>query len=40
MLSCNPNVEGFSLKADRPLVKETPQIKYGKELTKGAVYID
>ena len=40
MLSCNPNVEGFSLKSDRPLLRETPQIKYGKELTKGAVYID
>jgi len=39
MLSCNPNVEGFSLKADRPLLRETPQIKYGKGLTKGAVYI-
>ena len=39
MLSCNPNVEGISIKADRPLLKETPQIKYGKRLTKGAVYI-
>jgi len=40
MLSCNPNVEGISIKADRPFLKETPQIKYGKRLTKGAVYID
>jgi hypothetical protein len=40
MLSCNPNVEGISVKADRPLLRETPQIKYGKGLTKGAVYID
>ena len=40
MLSCNPNVEGISIKADRPLLKETPQIKYGKRLTKGAVYIE
>jgi len=40
MLSCNPNVEGLSVKADRPLLRETPQIKYGKGLIKGAVYID
>jgi hypothetical protein len=40
MLLCNPNVEGLCVKADRPLLKETPQIKYGKRLTKGAVYID
>jgi len=40
MLSCNPNVNGLPLKADRPLLRETPQIKYGKGLTKGAVYID
>ena len=39
MLLCNPNVEGVSIKADRPLLKEAPQIKYGKGLTKGAVYI-
>ena len=39
MLSCNPNVVGLSVKADRPLLKEAPQIKYGKGLTKGAVYI-
>jgi hypothetical protein len=39
MLSCNPNVEGVPVKADRPLLRETPQIKYGKGLTKGAVYI-
>ena len=39
MLLCNPNVEGLSVKADRPLLKEAPQIKYGKALTKGAVYI-
>ena len=39
MLSCNPNVNGLPLKADRPLLRETPQIKYGKGLTKGAVYI-
>jgi hypothetical protein len=39
MLSCNPNVEGVPVKADRPLLRENPQIKYGKGLTKGAVYI-
>ena len=40
MLSCNPWIRGFPLKADRPLLRESPQIKYGEELTKGAVYID
>lgn len=40
MLLCNPNVVGLCVKADRPLLKETPQISYGKGLTKGAVYID
>jgi len=40
MLLCNPNVEGLSVHPDRPLLKEAPQIKYGKGLTKGAVYID
>ena len=39
MLSCNPNVMGLSVRADRPLLKETPQIKYGKGLKKGGVYI-
>ena len=40
MLLCNPNVEGLTVRADRPLLKEAPQIKYGKGLTKGAVYIN
>lgn len=40
MLLCNPNVEGLSIKADRPILKENPQIKYGKGLVKGAVYIN
>ena len=39
MLKCNPNIEGIPEKADRPLLKEIPQIKYGKSLTIGTVYI-
>lgn len=39
MLKCNPNIEGIPVKADRPLLKEIPQIKYGKSLTIGTVYI-
>ena len=40
MLECNPNVKGIAIKADRPLLKEYPQIKYGSGLTMGNVYID
>jgi hypothetical protein len=40
MLGCNPYIEGMSIKADRPLLKETPRIQYGGGLRKGAVYID
>jgi hypothetical protein len=39
MMRCNPNIEGVPLQADRPLLKETPQIKYGRGLKKGTVYI-
>ncbi len=39
MLRCNPNIEGISIQADRPLLKESPQIKYGSKLNKGTVYI-
>ena len=39
MLLCNPNVEGLCVHPDRPLLKEAPQIKYGKGLTQGAIYI-
>ena len=39
MMLCNPNIEGLSVIPDRPLLKEIPQIKYGKGLTKGEVYI-
>ena len=39
MLSCNPNIEGIPIKADRPLLKETPMIKYGRGLRIGTVYI-
>lgn len=39
MILCNPNVDGLSVKPDRPLLKEIPEIKYGKGLTKGEVYI-
>jgi hypothetical protein len=40
MLRCNPNIEGIPIKADRPLLKENPKIKYGRELKIGTVYID
>ena len=39
MLRCNPSVEGIPVQADRPLLKEKPQIKYGSSLKKGTVYI-
>ena len=40
MLKCNPYVEGFPLRADRPLLRESPQINYGNGLKKGAVYVN
>ena len=40
MLTCNPNVKGILIKGDRPLWKESPQIKYGSGLIKGSVYIN
>jgi hypothetical protein len=40
MLKCNPNIEGIPIKADRPLLKENPQIKYGMGLKIGTVYIE
>ena len=40
LLKCSPNIEGIPVKADRPLLKENPQIKYGSSLKKGTVYID
>jgi hypothetical protein len=39
MQSCNPNVAGRSVRADRPLLKEEPQIKYGRNLQRGSVHI-
>jgi hypothetical protein len=39
MLTCNPNIGGEPVKADRPLLKENPQIKYGSALKRGSVYI-
>lgn len=39
MFSCNPYIEGIPIQADRPLMKETPVIKYGSLLIKGTVYI-
>jgi hypothetical protein len=39
MLRCNPNIEGIPVQADRPLLKEDPQIKYGSRLKMGSVYI-
>jgi hypothetical protein len=40
MLGCNPYIRGISIKADRPLLKVTPRIQYGRALRKGAVYIE
>jgi hypothetical protein len=39
MLKCNPSIEGIPVQADRPLLKENPQIKYGSSLKKGSVYL-
>ena len=39
MLSCNPNVAGLPIIADRPLLRENPQIKYSHGLKRGGVYI-
>jgi hypothetical protein len=39
MLSCNPNIMGLPVMADRPLLRENPQIKYGRGLKRGGVYI-
>lgn len=40
MIKCNPYVEGVGIHPDRPLLKERPQINYGRSLKKGSVYID
>ena len=40
MLKCNPNIEGIPVQPDRPLLKEKPQIRYGRSLKIGTVYID
>ena len=40
LLLCNPYVKGVPVHADRPLLKENPQIKYGSSLKKGTVYIN
>jgi hypothetical protein len=39
MIKCNPSVEGVGIHPDRPLLKECPQINYGRNLKKGSVYI-
>jgi hypothetical protein len=39
LLLCNPYIKGVPVHADRPLLKENPQIKYGSSLKKGTVYI-
>jgi hypothetical protein len=39
MLGCNPNVAGIAARADRPLLKASPQIRYGAGLKKGTVCI-
>jgi hypothetical protein len=40
MLRCNPNVQGVPTMADRPLLIEKPQIKYGRGLKRGCVFIN
>ena len=40
LLLCNPYIIGVPVHADRPLLKENPQIEYGSSLKKGTVYID
>jgi len=40
LLICNPYIKGVPVHADRPLLKENPQIKYGSSLKKGTVYIN
>jgi hypothetical protein len=40
LLLCNPYIIGVPVHADRPLLKENPQIKYGSSLKKGTEYID
>ena len=39
MIKCNPNVTGVGIHPDKPLLKECPQINYGRNLKKGSVYI-
>jgi hypothetical protein len=39
MLDCNPNTKGVPIQADRPLLKENPNITYGNGVKKGSVYI-
>jgi hypothetical protein len=38
-LRCNPYINGVPVHPDRPLLKITPQIKYGNRLNKGTVYL-
>jgi len=40
LLICNPFIKGVPVHADRPLLKENPQIKYGSSLKKGTVYVN
>ena len=40
MIKCNPSVEGVGVQPDRPILKECPQINYGRNLKKGSVYIN
>ena len=40
LLICNPYIKGVPIHADKPLMKENPQIKYGGSLKKGAVYLN
>ena len=38
-MRCNPYINGVPVHPDRPLLKISPQIKYGNRLDKGTVYL-
>jgi hypothetical protein len=38
-LRCNPYIKGVPVHPDRPLLKITPQIRFGNGVSKGSVYL-
>jgi len=40
MLKNNPNIIGVPIRADRPLLKESPQVRYGSKLSEGTISLD